>query len=465
MPIQVTFNPTVAAAIQDRTLQRVFRDALFPRLLYRMEAQPELWPVNLGANQTFSRTGLIAPVTAPLTAGQDPTPQTYDIEQWEASAEQWGNTIDTHMPTSYVTLASLYLRNMHQLGMNAGQSLNRIARNRLFNAYLGGVTVLTVATAVPDVTITVAHLNGFTRRLLNGRPQLVSATNPLAIRIGVSGGGATITRNVVGFTPNVAGDEVGPGTLTVSVAIGAVIATRTAVVSVDASVRGAGIATIVRNVYVGGGDRVDDVAATDVLRLADLRAAIAQLRFDNVPPHEDGSFHCHLDPVAESQIFGDGEFQRLNQSIPDYIHYRRYAVGYLLGMTFYRNTEAPTTATVPATDAFGGEMTGPAALGSVPIHRTIITGQGALDEKYLDESKYISEAGVMGKIGEFAVVNNGIQVMTERIRLILRSPLDRLQQLTSSSWSFSGDFPVPSDATSTSSNARFKRSIVIHHGE
>jgi hypothetical protein len=455
MALQVAFNPSVASAIQDRTLQRVFRDALYPRLLYRMEAQPELWPVNLGANQTFTRTGLIAPTTRPLTAGSDPAPKTYDIEQWEATADQYGNAIDTHMPTSYVSLASLYLRNMHQLGLNAGQSLNRIARDKLFNAYMGGQTVLTAA-AVATTTLTVANLNGFTRKLFNGRPALVSASNPLSIRVGAAPG--TIV-NVIGFTPVTAGDEIGPGTLTVSAAVTAAI--RSAVIASNALSTG----TLVRNIYVGGGERVDDIDATDVLSLADLRSAVAQLRFDNVPPHEDGSYHCHLDPMAESEIFGDNEFQRLNQSIPDYIHYRRFAVAYLLGMTFYRNTEAPNTATVVTADGtFGGELTNPSSVpAGLAIRRTVVTGQGALDEKYLDESKYISEAGVMGKIGEFAVVNNGIQVMTERIRLILRAPLDRLQQLTGSAWSWSGDFARPTDATVSSSASDFKRAMLIVH--
>ena len=71
LPVQ--FNATVAASIQDRTLQRVFRDSLFPRLLFRMEAQAELWATNLGTNSTFTRTGLIKPTTRPVAAGNDPT--------------------------------------------------------------------------------------------------------------------------------------------------------------------------------------------------------------------------------------------------------------------------------------------------------------------------------------------------------------------------------------------------------
>lgn len=446
--ISTAFNPSVVSAIQDRTLQRVFRDALYPRLLYRMEAIAELWPVNLGANQTFTRTGLIRPTTRPIQPGVDPLPKTYAIEQWEATAQQWADTIDTHMPTSYVTLASQYLRNMHQLGLHAGQSMNRVARDKLFNAYMSGTTVVNGAYG-GGAALPVVSLQGFTRQLFNGRPTIVSATNPLAVTIG------GVANTVVGFTPTFAGDEIHGGTLTLGAAVGAT-ADRVLVVAANRAAQ----------IFAGGGTRIDDVTAADQFRLADVRAAVAQLRFNNVPPHEDGSYHCHLDPISESQIFGDNEFQRLNQSIPDYIHYRRFAVAYLLGVTFYRNTEAPTTATVDQNPAsgftFAGELTNPT---SVTIHRPIFTGQGALEEKYLDESRYISEAGIQGKIGEFAVVNGGVQVMTERVRLILRAPLDRLQQQTSSSWSFSGDWTVPSDETSLSTAATFKRAIIVNHGE
>lgn len=455
--LTVNLQPSVQSAIQDRTLQRVFRDALFPRLLYRMESVPELWPANLGANQTFTRAGLIRPSTRPLKANTDPTPKGYDIEQWEATAQQWGDTIDTHMPTSYTTLASQYLRNMHQLGMQAGQSLNRIVRDKLFNAYTAGNTVATASAA--STTIKVAHLNGFTKQFVNGRLAAVSASNPLQITTGPSSA-PTNTAQVIGFTPDFTGDEIHSGTLTLSAALGTAIAARDPVLAINRT----GIT------YVGGGDSVDAITSARQLNLAGIRSAVAGLRFNNVPPHEDGTYHAHLDPIAESQIFGDNEFQRLNQSLPDYIHYRKMAVASLLGCTFYRNSEAPTTATIddsPDTGFTTGfeAISAPVVGAAVKQHRTIVTGAGAVEEKYLDESRYISDAGVQGKIGEFAVVNGGIQIMTERIRLILRSPQDRLQQMTSSTWSFSGDFPVPSDALAKGSVAVFKRAAVVLSGE
>lgn len=449
----VAFNPTVVSAIQDRTLVRVFRDALFPRLLYRGESAPEMWPVNLGANQTFTRTGLIRPSTRPLEQNQDPTPKGYDVEQWEATALQYGDTIDTHMPTSYVSLASVYLRNMHQLGLHAGQSLNRVVRDKLFNAYTAGNTVVRT-TVGGGATFDVVSLNGFTRQLLAGRPTAISAANPLPITI--ISGGVPATFNVTAFAPDTAGDEIHGGTLTVTPAHGGLTA-RDIVLAGNRS----------QVLNSGGSVSIDGITSGDQFTMADIRAAVSQMRTNNVPVHEDGNYHCHLDPISESQVFGDNEFQRLNQSIPDYVHYREFALAQIAGVTFYRNTEAPLIATVDQDPNFGftyaPELQNAAAT-PVEIHRPIFTGQGAIEEKFLDESRYISEAGVVGKIGEFAVLNNGIQVMTERIRLILRAPLDRLQQQTSASWSFSGDWPIPSDSTTPTSPADFKRAVCVQHG-
>ena len=445
------FNPGVTAAAQDRTLQRTFRDALYPRQLYRMEAVAELWPVNLGQNQTFTRSGLILPSTQPLAAGTDPTPMTYNVEQWECTAQPWGGAIDTEMPTSYVTLASQYLRNNHQLGCHAGQSMNRVVRDKLFNNYVSGNTETTGAGT--SATVTVQNLAGFTTVIpaTGGRPLAVSASNPLPVSITLAAG--VTTANVVGFTPTVAGDIVHGGSITLDASI-----TWTGGEAVLASTRA-------RMLYSGGGTRVDDVSSSDQFRMADIRAAVAQMRFDNVAPYEDGTYHCHLDPISESQIFGDNEFQRLNQSIPDYIHYRRFALAFLAGCTFYRNTEAPTSATVSENPTYGHttafQLTNST---SVSLHRPIFMGQGAVEEKYLDQSRLISDAGVQGKIGEFAVVNGGMQILTERIRLILRAPLNRIQTVTGSAWTFFGDFGIPTDTLALSSPANFKRAVVVVHG-
>lgn len=446
--------------LQDRTLERVFHDSLYPRLLYRAEARPEQWAANIGERMVFTRSGLIGVDTRPLVPGVDPVPKTWPSEQWEAEARQHGNTIDTHMPSSLTSLASLFLRNTQNLGLNAGQTLNRISRDPLFRSYLSGEAMLTASTGGASTTLQVNTLNGFTQQMDNGRLNPVSVANPLPISFST----AEPDNNVVGFQPDDVNEPYGPGTLTLAVATSGAVAARVGVFA----------ATRARRLRAGGGATVDALTATDVLTLNDVIAAVSRLREQNVPTHPDGQYHVHLTPQAEAEIFQDNHWQRLHQSLPEGAAYRDLAIGQAVGCYFYRNTENPDAATVDPTrtiavagggggatlsQELGGELTNEAG---VPIRRVMVTGGGALYEKYIDESQYITEAGVTGKVGQFSIVNGGVAVMTKRIRFILRSPLDRLQQQVSQTWSWSGDFPVPSDQL-VGDGARFKRAVIIEH--
>jgi hypothetical protein len=454
------FSPQIAAIIQDRTLVREFYDALFPNLLYRMEAKPESWPANIGDTQVFTRAGLIEVDTNPLTPGQDPTVGSYDVEQWTATADQYGKSVDTHMPTSFVSLASTFMLDLQKLGLHAGRTMNRLARDPLYRAYLGGRTVTIQAALAGALQIVVANINGFSQVQAGGSVAPVSALNPMPISFD---NGVTFPNTVVGATPLDPADPFGPGILTLGAVLAGPLALRDGVLSQFA-------AELVR---VGGGATIDAFTGTEILTLQTIINAVANLRDANVPTFEDGMYHCHLSPQGEAQIFADNQFQRLNQSLPDDVRYRELIIGDLVGVRFYRNRENPNQTNVgtlintsggagPArgSDDIGAEVINAAG---VPVRRAIVMGAGAVYEKYIPEATaYMSEAGVQGKLGTFSIVNNGVQVMTERIRYILRSPQDRLQQVVSQSWSWSGDFPVPSDGV-TGTAATFKRAIVIEH--
>lgn len=449
----------LSALIQDRTLERVFHDALFPRLLFRSEAVPELWPVNLGERMVFTRAGRIPVGTTPLTPGQDPTPSSYAVEQWEAEARQFGESIDTHMPSSYVSMAPLFLRNTVQLGLNAGETLNRLVRNALFRAYLGGQTNTIVAALAGATVLQVASLNGLSERVVGGRPAPVSAVNPLPITINVVGEPAN---TVIGAIPLNPADPFGPGTIQLGTATTNAIPVRTAVLASTRS----------RITRVGGTLSVDGLTSANILTLQTVIDTVARLRADLIPPAPDGFYHVHLTPAGEAQLFADNAFQRLYQSLPDNAVYRDQAIGQLLGCRFYRNTECPNVDNAGLLiDTSGGagaaresSEVGAEVLNQsgVAIQRAIVVGGGAIYEKYLDEGRFLSEAGVTGKVGEFAITNGGVAVMTERIRFIMRAPLDRAQQVVSQTWTWSGDFPIPSDGL-TGTLARYKRAAVIEH--
>lgn len=459
-------TPDVRAIVQEKILERAFHDALFPRSLFRGEAAPQLWPANVGDTMVFTGPGLIRPKMRALTPGVDPTPSTYAFEQWTAQLQQYADAVDTHMPSSVVAIANLFLRNAQQLGLSAAQSLNRLVRNRMYNAALAGHTVADTAQAAVT-TLRVKRLNGFTRARRPDLPagsavrfETVSANNPLAIRIFDNAGPAEVSRSVVGYTADTPGDEVGPGTITLSG--GAVtVSDRAYVIATDRTFLA----------RVGGGNKVDDVGSNDILRLGDIRSVVSRFWQQNVPEQPDGRFHCHLDPTSQAQVFADPEWQRLLTSLPDYFMYRQFAIGELLNCVFFRNSECPVSETVEPKDGvtfsqddpFAGELTNNGTAAGVQIHRPLFTAYGGIMEYYQDLSQLVTEAGMTGRVGEPRITNNGIEVFSERIQLIIRAPLNRLQDNVSTAWKFIGDWPVRTDAT-TGDAARIKRFACIEHG-
>ncbi len=443
---------------QQGLLERAFHDGLFPALQYRAEALPEEWPANTGTEIFMTRPGLMPSVVTPLVPGADPLPQTVPFEQWSATLSRFGSSIDVHMPTSATANANLFLRDVHQLGLQAGKSVNRLARNAMFQSYLSGQTVTIAAILAADTSIRVAALNGFTDVIGNVRPTPVSPAFPLPIIIGPGVGTAA---SVVGFIPDDPTDALGPGTLLLAAAVGVGFATR-------APVRSRFASTIVRS---AGGDSIDAIGPADTFTLQQLINGVGILRQNNVQPHEDGFYHAHISPSANSQIFADPVFQRLNQSLPEHVIYKEAFLGTIANAMAFLNNESPTAqnaeSALTPTALFGqydknigSEVTNGA---NVNIGRVLLTGKGIMYEKYLDESAYVTEAGITGKVGEFDVVNNGINVLTERIRLILRAPLNRLQDTVSATWSITTSFPIPSDATAPGGIARFRRGVILEH--
>lgn len=460
----ITQSPEIRALVQERMLERAFHDALFPALLFRGEAAPKVWPANVGDTMVFTGKGLIKPKMKPLQPGKDPTPSSYATEQWMATLHQFADTIDTPMPTSIVAIANMFLTNAQQLGLSAGQTMNRLVRESAYNAALAGHTVADGAQSAVT-SLRVKRLNGLTtaRRpdLAAGSPVMfspVSGSNPLPIMVVESGTPTAV--NVIGFTADNAGDEVGPGVLMLDAAV--TVVDRAPVNSNDGTYL----------VRIGGGLSIDTLSSSDTLTLAAIRTMVARFRTQNVPSQPDGRLHAHLDPTNEGQVFGDQEFQRLLTSLPDYYIYRDFAIGELLGCVFFRNSECPLpetvdgglTATYSQDDPFAGELFVGGTTAGDRVHRPIFFGQGGVIEYYQELSALITEAGVVGKVGEPSITNNGIEVYADRVQMIIRAPLNRLQDQVATTWKFIGDWPVRTDAA-TGDQARYKRVGVIETGE
>lgn len=456
MAIAVAIPPTVADLIQKGLIERAFHDALVPNLQYRAEAFVEEWPEHAGEQLVMTRSGLLPTITEPLTPGVDPIPQAPLNEQWIANLVRFAGADDVSTPTSAVAAQNLFLQKIAVQGVQSGMSVNQIARNAYFKSYLSGQTLTTAAALAGATTITVAAINGFTTSLtltLSALPQNVSPVTPQAVTI------AGVANTVIGAFPADPSDPFGPGTLLLGTPLVAPIAARAVVLADDRPL-------VLR---AGGGDSVDAIAAGDILTLQDLINAVNLLRQNNVQPHEDGFYHAHIMPVGNSQLFADPAVQRLNTSLPEFAIYKEAFIGTLAGFMASLNTESPTrfnsgplTATgVNARYArgIGGEVVND---GGINVGRVLVTGRAGLYEKWLPGTAYVTEAGITGKLGAFDVINNGVRLNTERIDLILRAPINRLQDQVGIAWQITTSFSTPSDK-SNGGPQRFKRGVIVEH--
>lgn len=417
--VRSTLPASIQAIMQNGLLDKVFQDALVPEFLYPSLADSEPWQGNLGDTKTFTRKGLIAPTTTAITGSDISGASTYSIEQWSVTMDQYGISVDTNMLQSAMTLASKYMADVQTLGINAGQSLNQIARNKLYAAYGGGRTWVTTAQGSASTTCVVNDVSGFAKVLVNGVPTPVSASNPLTVT--VAGAGNTVV-----------GVNVGTHTLTLGTAV--IQAVGAAVIAANAPVS---IRTASRNTAY-------DAQSGDTATLAMFRAAVTRLRKMNVPTI-GGYYTAHIPPDTESELFADTDFKQALQGRVDSPVWQGLSIGRFAGIDWVRNNEVPTVA--------GGSS------GNVTVFRPLVVGQGAVvSAPFQGMGDLLAGTGVED-VPSIRMID---AAPTTQVALIVRPPQDRLQQNISTSWSFVGDFGVPSDS-GTGDAALFKRAVVVEH--
>lgn len=422
--VRSTLPAAIRAIMQDGLLDRMFRESLAPELLFPQIADVEPWQGAQGDRKIMTRNGLMTPDPTPVT-GSDASTGTYDIEQWEVVMDQYGKSIDTNLLQSAMTQASKYLNDVGRLGIHAGQTLNLLARNKMYKAYAGGRTYVRTA-GTSDTSMIVANSDGFTHVLVDGVPTAVSASTPLDVTID-------------GVANTVTGVDTGTHTLTLGTARVDVVGD--AVISAQApySVR-AGSAN----------DTAFDLAAGDLITFSHFRAAVARLRRQSVPSAEGGNYVAHIDSVTESQLFEDTEFQALYRGRADSATYRDLAIGVFGGIVWVRNEVVPylTTASTGYEDL------------TTTVHQPIVVGGGALiAAPFENTAGLLRETGVQD-VPEITTINVAPGVDVTRI---VRPPQDRFQQNVGTTWSWVGDYGVPSDSLANGDPAMFKRAVVLEH--
>ncbi|WTW93624.1 hypothetical protein OG216_09655 [Streptomycetaceae bacterium NBC_01309] len=422
--IRTTLPASIRAIMQDGLLDRMFRESLTPELLFPQVADVEAWQGGKGTRKIMTRNGLMTPDPTPTT-GSDATAGTYSIEQWEVVMDQYGKSIDTDLLVSSMTQASKYLNDVSRLGIHAGQTINLLARNKMYKGYAGGRTYCRTA-GTSDTTIEVASTDGFTHVLVNGVPTAVSASTPLTV-------------SIAGVANTVTGVNTSTGVLTLGTARVDVLGDSVVSAQAPYSVR-AGTSN----------DTAYNLGAGDLIKFSHFRAAVARLRRQHVPPAEGSSYVAHVDSVTESQLFEDSEFKALYQGRADSPTYRDLAIGVFGGLVWVRNEEVPylTTASTGYEDL------------AVTVHRPIVVGSGALiAAPFEGAAGLLSETGVQD-VPEITTINVAPGVDVTRI---VRPPQDRFQQNVSTTWSWVGDYGVPSDSLANGDPAMYKRAVVLEH--
>lgn len=447
-------------AVQQNYLQRALEEALKPVLQYRLVAEKMTFPGKIGTTITETRTGLLIPNITPLDPSKNTnidnglTPQYYTSEQYTLGIQQYPQgPILLNLADDQTTIVSFIMKNVENLGIAAATAIDTLARNALFNAYMGGNTFVDVTLGAPSTSLHVDDIRGFDTAFFKASGKLlpVSVSNPLPVLIN------GIAYNVVGVLADATNISLAKiiggisGTLTLSSAVSTTNGTAGNTVI---STKGAQI------FRPNGKGNTTQLLSSDTLDMATCRQSVAYLRSNNVPLL-NGYYNIYVSPQSMTQLYADNDFKLLNRGrgTNDPV-YKDLLVYEFSGMRFIETTQAPVQYGVSG------------SLVPTTIQRPIVCGGDALLEGTFEAGK----DAILEMIRE-----NGIGEIEQRLATIpiasydgiwqyMRLPIDQLGQIVTQTGNWIGGFTVPTDVTTTSdviytaSNAFYKRAVVIETG-
>lgn len=437
------FPSALVPIIQTGFLEREFQDQIESIIGFRKIARREQFAANIGETLTKTRPGLKAPTTTPMVPSANTnldngiTPSTWTVEQYALSIAMYGDSIDLNTVTNRVGIVEQFLQNAKTNGIQAAQSLDRLARNALFNAYLGGNTRVRVTLGGAGPTISVDDVRGFQTVIVNGAVVAVSGSNPMNVTVGSN------IYALTGFT--VDGSNISTaiatggisGTLTFSTSV--TVPDGTALNAVSGYNSGTGVSPFI--LRPNGRSNTSAIVGTDLLTMGAVLDGVAYLR-RNAVPTVDGMYNLYLDPVSARQFFADPDFKQLFQGAT------AAAKEYRMG----RVVELVDVRVIPTTENYVQ------SLGAVTVRRPILVGDAALVE---------GDFAGMGKLD--TTDDNAVIHMVDGIVQVTREPLDRLQQIIAQSWYWIGGFVAPTDFTlnptivPTASASYLKRAVAFEH--
>ena len=435
------------ALIREGWLDRALFDALAPFDHFRALCSDEPFEGGIGETKTRTRRGLIIPSPNPIAVGTDPGNASYGVEQWAVAPKRYGKGIETNLEDSVINIINTFMADSKSLFEHAGATLGVLARQKLFNAYLGGNTSATAAQGGGGSTsLPVKSCAGFYRtNNAAGQEVAVGVSNPIAITIG-----ASTSASVTGVTPDDSDFPNGPGTLTLAVA---------KTWSDNDAVRAANRPLVYRP---GGALSTEGLTSNDTLDWATIRSIVQRLRTFRVPTYSDGHYYCFLSHAGENQLLSDLDNLGLAlRTAPGDMMVKEGLLGVMNGVAFVSIADSPTSLTVQTTgddkEDFAGTLVNEA---NVEVHRALVVGQGAITEDYMPQENVIEQASSRQELEI-----GSRQKVINRVRWIFRPPMDKSGEIVTQTWRWTGDFGIPADTTAFYGRdlARFKRAIVAEH--
>jgi hypothetical protein len=440
------FPADLQPIVQRGFLARAFEGGLTSKLAYRQIADRFPFPNKVGETITKTRRGLKTPVTTPVSAAANTnldngmTASSFSVEQFSLGIDQYQDTIDLNMVAEGVAIASQFVENAKVNGVQAQQSLDRIARNTIYfgtqnalvsdvGGYLGGNTRVSTALTAASSTVHVDDTRGF-QNLLSMLNTVVPVSNVNPMTVTVNGN----PYQLIATTPDAINVSTAPsgisGTLTfngnVAEADGALNA---AVVASTAPV-------VVRQ---NGRSTTAALTAADTLTMTSILTAVATLRRNNVPTI-GGLYNCYISDEQLLGLFSASDFRELFRGAYNSTEFRQGDIFQLLGVRFIPTTEAPQQ-----------------VLNGLHIQRALVVGKGALIEGDYVDTGYSDIPDAKGALRE----------IIDSVAMVTREPLDRLGQIIAQSWYWIGGFALTTDATvntliiPTSTNSYLKRAVLV----
>jgi len=461
MPTFYDFAGTLVDLFQNGFLARQLEEGLDTYMAYRRHATEIMVDGRIGSQITIPRVGRKGPVTvalnaAGLTANLDNSlsPSLPAIETYALTLMEWGDTADVDLIGSTAAAADLVKMASRTNGVQAAQSIERLAKIAYHTAYEGGNTwVRGDLSGTTLTTIRVDDVRGFLTVPVNGVPTPVSSLNPLpCYEMRTTPGGFNQQFNVTGVTidnPNVSlypyssldgnGNPIPDGISGVLAISGA-----TNIPAGGDAIIAANAAKVVRPFNKPSYNILNSGDAATLGTLLDSKTRLEQ---NAVPTMRDYTYHYLYNPAVMRQLLADQQFIVAYAARKDSEEIKSGQIFVIFGITFIPTTEAYVQAANPL---LGIKTT---------IRRSIMIGDEALlQADYAGLEMYLNVDG-LDPLGGVMMVNGVAQ--------IIRPPIDRMLRVLSLTWTWVGAFVAPTDATATpliiptASNALYKRACVI----